>query len=359
MRNPLFSLDIYFLVKEINKIEGGYITKIWSISKNYYVFGIRKEGNEFFLHYKLPGLIWVSKIKPSAEKPTKFAQLLRARIERKKVRKIEQINSERILRLELEDQYLFVIECIPPGNMVLCRRSDGKWFIEDALIKREWKDRSIKPGEVYKPTQGFDYLHCNRKELEEVVRIKSEEKENIAKALANMGLGGRYAEELVARAKIDKEEINESNIKKVVEALIEVKNVDEVKGYMYEEEAYPIKMISFGDPNKIFNSFSEAIEEATMLHVPEPEEIRKIKEEIEAIKKSIKLQKEAVNKNKELVEKYRNIGEMIYQYYNKITTLIEDYNKGIGIEELKKNHPYVIKVKDGKLVLDGEKLREN
>ena len=346
MRNPLTSLDLYFLVRELKRIKNSYIEKIWSIDREYYVIKIRGEKEKGFICYKQPGLLWMSRTKPASSMLTSFAQLLRSRIERKKILEIKQIRSERIVEFLIEDDYKLVIELIPPGNMLLLKND----VIEGALYYKEWGKRTIRKGEKYSALVSIDYLNMEKEELMKQLSILVEKTRNNAKALALLGLGGIYGEEIVARSRVEKEDLrNESRIR-IIEEFLKLKDTD-TRGFIYGEEAFPIRLITLGDPDKTYNTFSEAIEELVSREVRDPE-LERLEKELKALEKNIEEQREALSLHEEEAEKNRKIGELIYEHYQEIEALLGDYKKGLALEDLKEKHKILKEIRKGILIIE-------
>ncbi len=344
MRNPLTSMDLFFLMKELQGLRNGFIEKTWSIEKNYYVFKVRSN-KSFFLSFLAPGLLWISNLKKDSVVNTSLNQLLRKRISRKRILDVRQIGSERIIELILEDYSLF-IELIPPGNIVLVR--DG--LIEGAMIYKSWKDRSIKPKAMYNYPRSIDYLHMDRDDLKKELLRLFNEKKDWAKALAVLGLGRFYAEEVVFRSNIDRSV--ESSIDKIIDTFLALKS-EEVKGYLYDQGLFPIRMLSLGKEVRIYDSFSLGIDEEISkgLSIDNPE-LNVLMNKLGAINSSIKQQEELIKKNLEKSEEYRLMGESIYEHYLQIKVLLDDYNKGVSIDVLKDKYKFFKGLNKDKLLIE-------
>ena len=286
----LTSLDIYFIIKELGEIVGGYIDKVWSISKEKYVFSIYKE-NKYFLTYKFPSLIYLSTKKESANYLSNFTKLLRKHITRQRITQVKQIRSERIIFIELEN-HILVFELIPPGNILLL---DKDWIIKGAVIYKEWRDRSIRIGVKYIYPKGIDYIH------KEVILNNMNVKE-----LAKIGLGHYYANELLERSK-------KKNIKEAFKDMLNEKP----KGYIYGNDVFPIYMHSLKKPDEILESFSKAIDKIDKV-VIKNEKLEEYTKELKALEKSIEKQKKLLEEHKKKEELYKKIGEWLYLHYQEI-----------------------------------------
>ncbi|MEM4495476.1 MAG: NFACT family protein [Candidatus Caldarchaeum sp.] len=188
---------------------------------------------------------------------------LRRKIVGKRITNFKQVGGERIVTLELNGYELFV-ECMPPGNMALVKDGVVEWLLE----KYESSARVLKIGEKYRPppTRG---LHA-----EKAADLFSLEclnpKTHLVVALArDLGLGGKFAEELVARAGLDKklrvEQIGDEELKRLNNVWKELRHELEnprPRLYLRDSELIPcvteFQSLS-GHPKQEFSSFSEAV----------------------------------------------------------------------------------------------------
>ena len=90
----LSSLELHFLVKELQPLIGKRIEKIYQLSKD--EFMLQFQGKQI-LRIILPSLLFLTDTKPVApEKPTDFCMVLRKYIQNSRITALEQLFSERI-----------------------------------------------------------------------------------------------------------------------------------------------------------------------------------------------------------------------------------------------------------------------
>ncbi|MBW2965299.1 NFACT family protein [Candidatus Woesearchaeota archaeon] len=206
MKSELSSLDLHYLLRELAVLSSAKVENIYQLGKEEIVFQFHVPGEgKRVLRIVLGKLMYLASAKGDMpEKPPGFCLFLRRRLKNARFREIRQFGFERIVEFLFETKeakYRFVVELFSRGNAVLCDES-GK--ILSVLERQEWKDRSIKPGQVYDyPKKEVNFLELTRESLSSV--LARSDKENLVKSLAiDLGLGGIYAEELCLQAKVDK-----------------------------------------------------------------------------------------------------------------------------------------------------------
>ena len=115
MKKELSSIEFKYLLDEFSQLADAKIDKIYQPDKQDVIFSFHVPGiGKKMLRIVLPGMIWLAAIKP--EMPVKiygFCSLLRKQLSNARLRKIEQIESERIIKLEFETKegkYEVIIE---------------------------------------------------------------------------------------------------------------------------------------------------------------------------------------------------------------------------------------------------------
>lgn len=333
MKQELSSIDLYFLIKELKKVEGGFLGKTYSAGKKKLFFQVYNKvlGKKFLTYYH--PFFWLGNKKISNELSS-FAVYMRKYYERAKIISISQVGSERIIKLTLKKDKIAKIyfELFGQGNIIICDENDTILY---PLNVQKWADRHIIKGEKYdwfKKRENFF-------ELTEKHFRSLEIKENISKTLAiNFGFGGIYAEELCLRAKIDSKsnKVNKKNKKKlyntfvkllqeklnpqiVLYEAVEVNDETLKKSEQKLIDITPIKLKKyFSFKNEPVSSFSEALEEHLLVEEKKSDENKKIKQ----LQKRIRLQEEMLQKYKEQMEENKKKAEYIYNNYEKIEELL-------------------------------------
>ena len=142
--------DFYIVGRKIKKeILNGRIEKIYFIKREdgYVVkFMVYKNQKKFLIITDNAIACYENDIVENPHVPSTFTMVLRKHLEDKFITDVLQCNNDKILSVKTANHILY-LEFFGKGNVVLC---DNENKIIDALIKREWKGRAVKHGEIYK-----------------------------------------------------------------------------------------------------------------------------------------------------------------------------------------------------------------
>ncbi len=371
MTLTLSSIDIKYLVKELKeKIEGSYTDKIYQgkEEKTDVLIKMRnpKTGKQQ-LYIRVPEAIFLTKHKYEWPKqPPGFAMKLRKELTNSKLTSIEQEGNERIITINFEKgekKWYLIIELFSKGNIIL---ADNNKKIRGIMKLQRWKDRTLRVNNQYElPPAKKNVFEMNDEEIKKELE-KGEKEKTMVKILAtNLGLGGKYSEEIITRANVNKEKEKTSEeekekiittIKEIIKQPIKPRSLKENK-----EEISPIIMKQWeGKEQEEHNTFSEAIEQAIIKQKKEQitteaqNTEKKIKNKYQKI---IEEQTKKLNQYKKEAELNKRKGEIIYEHYNELKELItrikEAKEKG-GWEEAKKiikGMPIKINEKQGTITI--------
>ncbi|MFH1439357.1 MAG: NFACT family protein [Candidatus Woesearchaeota archaeon] len=337
MKKSTSSIELACLAKEFQSIIDAKVNKIWLMGKKddkelLIQLHLPSVGKKF-LKIKAPDMAYLTDHKlETPDKPHGFCMFLRKRLNNARIRLIEQIDFERILKIVFETKdakYNFYIELFTPGNFIL---ADENNKIISALDTQKWKDREIRKGLDYIcPKLKYNFLKLKKEELTEL--IKSSDKENIVKTLAiELGLGGMYAEELLFKAGIDKNKtkLSDKDISSLFDIIKDFRKL-KLDPILVGSEILPFNIQSFKDIDSIekksFKTFNEALDKTLTEHtITEKHEDEK-KEAIKFINKEERIvenQEEHIKKLKKQADDNQKIGEAIYHNYQLIDNLLKE-----------------------------------
>ncbi|MBR9677257.1 hypothetical protein GOV04_03885 [Candidatus Woesearchaeota archaeon] len=341
MKNELSSLDIYYLVKELQSLKNAKINKIYQ-EKDLFYFQLHITGKpKTFLKVQFPSIVYLSEYKPNFEQPSGFCMFLRKHLTNARIQKIEQVDFERIIKIVVEtknEPLTLVLELFAPGNLLLLKNEK----IFSAYQLKKWKDRTVRPNIDYiHPKLAHNTLELDEKNFQKI--IVSSDKDSIVKTLAiDLALGGLYAEELCDRAKIDKT-TKKSTPAQIKKLFLELQKLlkEKLKPRKTEKTISPISLKS----QKLVSSyetFSQALDEnitvkeltkkAEQTQKNQNQKLTKAKQVLERQQKRIvELEKQAVIEEKKANKLYEE-----YQKIKEILALIQKNIKTPKWEELKK-----------------------
>jgi len=355
----LSGIELKKIENELQFLVNGKVDKIYMLDKKDLLFNIHKTGiGKVSVRVFLPNVIYVtSKKYDSPTKPPGFCTFLRKYLGNSRLRKIEMVNSERILNLEFEtkdEKFHLFLEFFDKGNAIM---TDENLIIKSPLETQIWKDRTIRGGIKYEfPKKDYDLFKLTKEEFFKLVDTNTNKKIEISKFLSMLGFGKDYSEEILKKVKLDAKKIvlNEKEKTDVFNTINKFLKND-FKPVVSNKKAYLTKK---NKDDKIFETFSGALD-----YLIEP-----IKKKIENKneKKITKIEKiiEAQSKRKktlltESVEKQKK-GEIIYENYLLIKDILENINKAkkkFKPEEIKnklKDHEIIkdIDLSTGKITLE-------
>ncbi|MET1124656.1 MAG: ribosome rescue protein RqcH [Archaeoglobaceae archaeon] len=321
------SFDIKACVAELQKLVGGKVEKVYHHPPDEIRIRIYA-GEKYELVIEAGRRIHLTRFPKTAPRmPSAFAMLLRKHLEGARVRAIEQHDFDRVVVIEFErggEVKRLVAELFSKGNVVL---TDANWRVIMPL------KHDVNVGELYR--------------LPEPKALPESDEREIVRVLATSGLGGLYAEELLARLGIDKRkkysELSEEERKRILEEIEKLKNFEPkpqiiVKGGEYVD-VVPMELLKYSEFEKIyFDSFNEALDEYYTRKLAERvEEDESVNEEVERLKNRLQIQEETLKRYEEEAELYRRIGDAIYENYQKVERLlsaIREAAKSLSWEEI-------------------------
>jgi predicted ribosome quality control (RQC) complex YloA/Tae2 family protein len=370
----LSSIDIFFLMKELKVLDKGKLNKIFSRGKKYLILDIySREAGKVFLVIEDCKYIHLSSTKKETGEPSGFCMFLRKHLKNGIIAKIEQIEGERIIKLEIERKgesaqtegnvmrtYNLYLEFFAKGNIILCDENDKIIALSQ---KQALSGREIRVHTTYEIPRG----RLNFTKLSEESLIRESKDEEIVKVLASkFSMGGVFGEEICARAGIDKntQGVDQEASEKIVKVTAELLKEELNPTVIYKESGdvlivTPIHLKIYEDHKKEnVGSFSLGFEKVLGINKREVKESKKLSrynEEIARIKKKIEDQEEHIENLGEVGKKNKEKGDKIYENYSEISELIAEVNsvwKEKGFEEVKK------KVKSNKMVKNINPLKK-
>ena len=359
MKTQLSSLEINYLVKELQTLIDSKIDKIYHPSKSELILNLHSPKiKKQSLQIKVPNSIYLTTYVPQSHEPSEFCMFLRKKLNNARIRKINQLESERIIELDIEtkeDNYKLIIEMFAKGNILLTKNNE----ILSAIYYQKFKDRTIRPKIKYQyPKREYNFLNLELKQIKEL--LKKSNKESLVKSLAlDLGLGGTYSEEVCYLAKIDKNlKTNELNRKKAEDVLKAINKLIKTKlnpRIIYKnnevKDIVPIKLNFYKDLKyKEFKNYNEALN----YYFTEEHEKQKIfakkqthKKELDKIEDIIKKQQQKIKQLINQEKHNKKTAEIIYEKYQLINNILTEIKKArnkLSLKEIKaklKNHKII------------------
>lgn len=155
---PFDSLCLAAVCAELQSLVGGKLQKISQEAWHTIVLGIYAGGMERYLclsvHPNFARIHLVSARGKNADDLPLLCRTMRAKLDGARVRKIEQVGFDRILRIELESQigtYVLIAELMGKHSNLLLIDPEGKIAAAAKWLSPSLSSRPIGPGRVYTP----------------------------------------------------------------------------------------------------------------------------------------------------------------------------------------------------------------
>ena len=312
IKDAMLSLDISAWIRENReKVEGGFIKKIYQVGEKEFLLKIYR-GETRPLYINLDGFILFDE-RETPDTPSMFAMYLRKRFSNKKILRFEQVNFDRIVMMDT-GEYILIFELFGGGNVIVVK--DG--MIEKAYVEREWRHRTVMRGHEYTPPPSRGHP------LERIDKICSDfqdSSKDLVRFLAMEYNLGRYAEEVCARANVNKntKELSYDECEKVKAALKEIFNFSGC--YDYGDFFSPIPLLSREEEPAKHDSMDECLREyVKRIAGEEPKNLKAV---------SIKeMQLRKIEEFRREEEINRKIGDTIYAHFQEIQEMIERARRG-------------------------------
>jgi len=372
MKTQISSLELKYLVDELQSLKDGKVEQIYQLSNKEIIISIHVPNKgKSLLRINVPGFMYITKYKKDVpELPKGFCQLLRKHIKGARLRIIKQINSERIVEFYFqtkESNYLLITEFYLQGNIILCSED---YTIISPIQTQKWKDRTVKKGEKYIfPKKQANFFKITKSELSNL--IKKSDKDNIATTLAtDLGLGGTYAQEACNIASIDPdtENITQQQVENIHKALNTITSKKPVPNIVYKNkeviDIIPFEISKYKDAKKkTLKSFNDALSQVIVKILKTEQRdkaLGKFSKQIMQYENIIEKQTKQLKSFEKSIKENTEKAELIYQNYNLVKEVIEELNKASKthtwkqIKEKLKNHKTIkqLNTKDKKVIIE-------
>lgn len=366
MKTQFSSIELIRVVKELKeRIINGKINQIYvnfdreKATKKEILFElyVPNKGKQL-LYLLFPSLLYLPIQKPQMpEKPDGYCLYLRKWLKNARIKDIEQVGAERILKLTLEGKdptkteytpfiYHIYIELFSKGNFILCNKDN---IILSPLEMQEWSDRVIKPQVPYThPKKEYNVFKISENDFEKAIELSM--KENIVKTLAlSFGIGGVYAEELCLRASVPKDTTKLSAAEK--NAFFEawkklLIDVESSQAYVIREgtvtiDVFPCLMQKYKEKSELCQSYLDGLEQSVGVYTAEKTIqplLSKHDKTIEKLQTMITMQKQQCENFEKECRENQKKGEYIYENYQKIEEIfrqLHDARKTKSWDEIK------------------------
>lgn len=361
MKEEMSAFDVRAAVRELKELTGSRWDKAYEIGPGELLIRLRalNPSRKVDLSILVGKALHVTKLPREApEKPTSFVMQLRKALENAFVDDVRQHGFDRMVEFvhnRKDASYTLVIEMFHDGNVVLVK--DGK--ILAPLSHQSWATREVRPGApwVPPPARADPSLFTDE---EFATKIRASTADLVRTLATEINLGGPLAEEVCARAGVDKRALaaqaTDEQLKLLRAALqalldrVDAGQLDPVvvkkKGEKHDVSPFPL-LAHEGMELEHFPTFMEALDgyfgKAVAGEKADPR-LRKLETERTKIDRMLAAQTAALDKFENEDHEMRRKGDLIYAHFQaaaSVATTILNGSKTIGWKEVQ------TKIKEG------------
>jgi predicted ribosome quality control (RQC) complex YloA/Tae2 family protein len=351
-RKEFTSFDLAAIVRELkNEIVDAFVSNIYQMDSRTILLKLHKTDKPAIWLVleagKRANLTVYAAEKPS--KPPAFCMALRKYLRNARLVNVEQYEFERVLILQFtsgEASLKLILELFGEGNIILV---DKKGEILQALVYKRMRDRDVVRGEAFKfaPSGGKNPLKMDKETLR--TGLQSYSDVEVVRGLARfLSIGGIYAEEVLARADIDKIKLCSLLSEREISAIH-----DNLEGMLSQVtsgtlepcivlsqsnvfvDATPSRLLRYGDDAYTIqpcNSFNEALDEfyskaSALEQSSENIKIDALETEVKRLERIIADQKNVVTVSRTQAEQSKHIGDMIYAHFSELQTVLDRFHE--------------------------------
>ncbi|MGB7000548.1 MAG: ribosome rescue protein RqcH [Halobacteriota archaeon] len=344
MKESMSSVDIAAIVIELQELLGARLVKAYQPGREEIRLKLHHKGS-LDLIIEAGKRIHLTKYKRASPRmPSNFAMYLRKHLSGARIAQIRQLDFDRIVEITIErwDKKLRLIaELLPRGNIVVVDE-DGTILLP--LRRKSFASRKIKVGEKYeRPPSRANPLTMSESDLMNLCKRDKD----IASVLASeLSFGGLYAEEVCAKAGIDKrmraDELTATEINAIHETIhtlfepIITNDQSKLKAHIVIEgedkiDFVPFELSSYENKEKqFFPSLNDAADEYFSTKIAEVVEEQAKSEHDTVIGKYERIlneQLEALHKFELKEAESTKKGEMIYVHYLELEEMLQEPDK--------------------------------
>ena len=339
-------LELKRLLKEVSStIRGSRIINLYHMDDDSIILKLRSENFSGELRI-VPGRFFYL-VEGSYEKPTKLSErgrALRRLVSGSRIRDLRLVEGERIMVMELEKSgktFKLISEFLPKGTLMVVDE-DGR--IIESLHHLRMRDRVIAPGEVYRLPPPRPSI--TETSLEDIFKTLDPNRKIVSELASKAGLGGRYAEEILYLAGVDKgvkvKDLDEEQKARILEAFKKVLHLIEVgrptvaqlpgeapQPLPYRMEIFKSRGYSFKDVDDLNQAFRESYEHELALRVEE-ERRREIEDKIQELKEKLDEKRFTANRLITRSKRLRELAQKLFKLHSRLEEV-----KGIdGVHEI-------------------------
>ena len=364
----LAGIELRYLVDTISKkVQDYYVSNIYGVNKDSILFKLHHpEKTDIFLMISTSG-IWITSVKIDQLESNRLVKRLRNDLLRLKLKKIEQIGSERIAYLTFSGfgkEFVLVGEFFGEGNILLCN-SDMKILALQHSIDVRHRKLGVGLEYIQPPKGELDIFNIKESDFEELCKVDIVSAKWIGR---NFGLPKKYAEGIFQMANIDSKRLgkslNSDEIKKIFETTKKIVadvisgNHSPIISRGEKTEVIPIRINGLDQNSKPIDSFMDGLDIVFTENIVEKgisDQTSSLNKKLNELENQLSEQKKAIQTVKEKSNSITNIANLLYNIASKGIIRIDDERAKKILED---NNAKITKEKGISLIIiNDEKIK--
>ena len=366
----LAGIELCYLVNQISETaQDYYVSNIYGVTKDSILFKLHHtEKPDIFMMVSTSG-VWLTSVKIEQMEPNRLLKRLRSDLLRLKLKKIEQIASERIAYFTFagfDKEFVLVGEFFGEGNILLCNNEMKILALQHSIDVRH---RKLGVGLVYTPPplNGLDVIKVTESDFEE---LKTSDLAAAKWLGRTLGLPKKYVEGIFEISNIDTKctgnNLTSEQIKKLYDTTKNiVTNVitgkhEPVIIRNEKPEIIPVRLGKIDDNCTVVNSFIEGLDTVfteNLVEIGKSIQTGGSDKKIKELENQLAEQEKAVEIVKEKSNHITNVANSLFEMISKGITSIEDSRT---LEILATHNSKLTKEKGITLIIvDDEKIKIN
>ena len=364
----LAGIELRYLVDQISEAtQDYYVSNIYGVTKDSILFKLHHtEKSDIFMMISTSG-VWLTSVKIEQMEPNRLLKRLRSDLLRLKLKKVEQIASERITYFTFagfDKEFVIVGEFFGEGNILLCNNEMKILALQHSIDVRH---RKLGVGLVYTPPpmNGLDVIKITESDFEE---LKTSDLPAAKWLGRTLGLPKKYVEGIFEISEIDSKclgnNLTSEQIKKLYDTTKDiVTNVitgkhEPVIIRNEKTEIIPIRLGKMDDKCTVVNSFIEGLDTVfteNLVEIGKSIQTGGSDKKIKELESQLAEQEKAIDTVKEKSTHITSVANSLFEMIAKGITSIEDSR---AHEILATHNSELIKEKGILLIIvDDEKIK--
>ena len=348
MKTVMSGLDLRAIANELSRMVGSHCKKCYQPHYEQVVLRLRAKsgGNTDLVLIRGKRIYTSQRDRPMPQYPAPFAMVLRKVLTNARLKAVEQVGFDRVLRFVFENShgaFHLYVEVFRDGNIIL---TDGEDMIIQPLTHATYADRTLKKGVQYSPPPAAQDPYDL--DFDSFSQLMNSSDRSLGRTLGGvLNLGGGISGAICADTENDADaEIKNVDLRKVWDSLQGMLH-GEWKGYLFSgkdgyEQAWPMVLTTLQDKEyKEYDTMCEAVDEwlgphdahalarreAEALDVAAPG--RGHSTDIERLERRLAQQESALEGFAAKVEKQQEIGHLIQNNWTHVEQLLAQVNQAV------------------------------